>query len=445
MTRMVPHSLNNRVAVIPALALLHIFCYLLFFTSYVHSANSPNNAEDYRFTTSNGTDLDIVRYSAEGDYLVIIVAPGYGGVPARILQLAQRLAQTGIEVWRVDLSESLFVPHSTDQMRAFTGHYIAELMSHAIELTRKKIILSARSYGAIPVLRGIDVWLDDEGRDSSLIGAMLFSPDLYATIPPLGVEPDYLPIVSVTRVPIFIYQDGNRGNRWYVNKLVETLSAGGSQTLLKILPGVTGLFFEEDIAAETLTSLETLPEDIKTNIRLLEKFPIASKPVLPKEAFIPVGSGIDIQLKKFKGNFPPIPIKLGDAMGNSYSRENYKGQITIVNFWATWCPPCVEEIPSLNNLRKKMKDLPFELISINYAESAQTILDFLGKVDVDYPVLLDETGEFSAKWKVVAYPSTFIIAPDGVIHYGVNAAIHWDNEEVVHTLRRLYEETTGHK
>jgi len=88
-----------------------------------------------------------------------------------------------------------------------------------------------------------------------------------------------------------------------------------------------------------------------------------------------------------------------------------------------------------------MNDIPFELISVNYAESPATILEFLKKVDVHFPVLLDETGKQSVRWKVIAFPSTFIIGADGKIHYGVNAAIHWDSPAAIEAIRALYKKT----
>ena len=109
----------------------------------------------------------------------------------------------------------------------------------------------------------------------------------------------------------------------------------------------------------------------------------------------------------------------------------------MINFWASWCHPCLEEIPSLNRLRNKMRGKPFQLISVNYAESAETIKAFLKQVKVDYPVLLDPNGEIATQWNVIAYPSTFVIGSDGKIHYGVNAAIAWDAPEVIHLLEGL--------
>jgi thiol-disulfide isomerase/thioredoxin len=133
----------------------------------------------------------------------------------------------------------------------------------------------------------------------------------------------------------------------------------------------------------------------------------------------------------------PLKINLKTASGQSFIRENFTGKVTLVNFWASWCGPCVEEIPALNRLREHMKDRPFELISINYAEKPQQIREFLNMVRVDFPVLLDEDGSYSAKWNVLVYPATFVIATNGEIVYGVNGAIEWDSEEITGKLEAL--------
>ena len=423
--------------------ILIVVVYFLIPCAYANSEISSNNSskgEDYLVTSSDGTELSLTRYQAKGDHLIIWIAPGYG-IHERSVSVARQLATEGIEIWQIDLAEALFLPHSTEQMRAFTGQYVADLIQIAHQQTGKTILLSARSYGAIPLLRGVRIWQSRQPNRAYLIGAILFSPDLYKTIPSLGLDPEYLPIASATNIPIMIFQDGIRGNRWYIDKLIDTLKIGGSQPQLKILPGVSALFFNDDDAPETLTALANLPKDIKASIQRMEETGMPLKPAPLVKSYKPVGSGIDSHLKIFKGNFLPHPLDLKDASGKQYQRKNYKDQITVINFWATWCPPCVKEIPSLNRLRGKMQGVPFELVSINYAESAETILDFLQKIDVNYPVLLDETGQVSVHWKVIAFPSTYIVGADGKIHYGVNAAIHWDSPQVIETMKNLYQIT----
>jgi peroxiredoxin len=84
-----------------------------------------------------------------------------------------------------------------------------------------------------------------------------------------------------------------------------------------------------------------------------------------------------------------------------------------------------------------MQGRPFELISINYAEDKATVLEFMRRVEVDFPVLLDADGEHAKSWKVISYPSTFVIDRQGVIRYGVNAAIEWDSPELLQRLQAL--------
>jgi thiol-disulfide isomerase/thioredoxin len=153
-------------------------------------------------------------------------------------------------------------------------------------------------------------------------------------------------------------------------------------------------------------------------------------------------SGLNVTLKPYRGDPQPLPLDLYSVEGARVTRSDYTGKVTVVNFWATWCPPCVEEIPSLNRLRGLMRGRPFELISVNYAEDGRRVRQFMQQVDVDFPVLLDEDGRVSSAWNVLAFPSTFVIGKEGLIIYGVNAGIHWDQPDVVRILNKLMEQET---
>jgi len=142
-------------------------------------------------------------------------------------------------------------------------------------------------------------------------------------------------------------------------------------------------------------------------------------------------------LKKFLANQEPTSIKLIVSNGDMFTKNTFKDRVTIVNFWATWCPPCVEEIPSLNRLKNKFQGKDFDLISINYAEDLSSIKRFMKKVNVEFQVLLDKDGALAKQWNVITYPSTFIIDKNGHIIYGVNAAIEWDSSEVVEKIEQL--------
>jgi thiol-disulfide isomerase/thioredoxin len=387
------------------------------------------------------TELSLLRFDAEGEHLIIWVSPGFGN-HQRSYDVAEAISQQGIEVWHIDLAESLFLPQSTTTLRSLDGRYVAGLVSKAHEITGKQVTLMTRSYASLPVLRGARKWQmraaeENDPQAAYLTGAILFSPELYSEIPPLGQPPVYDPIATSTNIPIMLYQSGRRGNRWQLDKTVEKLQSGGAAVYLKILPGVTGVFYIKDNAAETTAVLKTLPEEIERIVYMLKRIPTPVKANELPTVEAPTKSSLDITLKPFTGNMEPLEIDLENAHGERFIRKDFTGRVTLVNFWASWCGPCVEEIPALNRLREHMKDKPFELISINYAEKPEQIRDFLNMVKVDFPVLLDQDGSYSAKWNVLVYPATFIIAMDGNIVYGVNGAIEWDSKEITDKLEAL--------
>ena len=384
---------------------------------------------------SSGDEITVEQFPASGKYLMVWLAPEYGLRGAH-RSLARMLTKQNIEVWQSDIVTSLFLPQGSTSIKKLNGKNVADVIEYAHKTTGKKIIVSGDSYASISALLGAHQWQQRKQSNPYLIGAILFSPYTYATIPPLGQLPEYMPIISATNIPIMIYQAKNNGNIGQFDTLVEKLQQHGNPVYTRLTPKVMSLFYEEKPSAEMLLQVKPLPINIKKMITILEKHPVPSNPITLKN-LKENKSGIDIYLKEYKGNISPVPINLTNAYGKYVKKDNFEKQVTLINFWATWCPPCVQEIPSLNRLKNKMKGFPFELISINYAEDKRTITEFMKKVKVDFPVLLDKNGDFARKWNVITYPSTFVIGKDGKIKYGVNAAIEWDNPEFIDKLKSL--------
>lgn len=384
---------------------------------------------------SDNVDVDVKIYPAEGQHLIIWVAPDYGFKPGQY-ELAARLQGQAIETWMVDITESLFLPRGSRSMRQLTGKYVAELIASAHRKTTKKIILMSSFYGAIPVLRGARQWQTLFSGDSYLQGAILFSPALYETIPTLGENPKYLPIVDATNIPMMIFQGETNGFRWQIDTLLTHLHTAGSPAFTTIMPGISSLFYPDERNEAMQTYYTALPVKIRHAIKLFEHT-VYPKTVLAKGNTISRNSSPDIELRAYTGSVTPTPIRLVDVMKKQYNLDNFEGKVTVLNFWATWCPPCVKEIPSLNALTKSIKHADFRVISVNYAETADVVQEFLKTFKVDFPVLLDRTGEIARDWRVIVFPSTYIIGPDGKIHYGVNAAIEWDSEKTIQQIKAL--------
>ncbi len=319
--------------------------------------------------------IAVEQFPATGQYLLLWLAPEYG-FRATHRHLAQKLSEQGIEVWQANITEALFLPQSPTSLKQLNGEYIADLMSYAYKITGKKIVVAGDSYAAISALRGAHQWQERKHAEKYFVAEILFYPFVYAAIPPLDLPPEFMPIISDTNIPIMIYQAQKSGNIKQFEGLLEMLQQHGNPVYTKYMPDVMGLFYSENPNKAIEKNIKYLPKNIKKMIKVLEKYTI-SETVVPLEKIDLDKSGINSYLKEFKGKIQPVSINLKDANGQDFYKKDFKDQVTVVNFWATWCHPCVEEIPSLNHLKKKMSGQKFELISINYAEDSKTILEFI--------------------------------------------------------------------
>lgn len=409
--------------------------YAFFLATLISFSETSHAKDEVIVPVADDMEITVERFTATGKYLMVWLAPEYGFRSAH-RTLARLLTGENIEVWQSNIVESLFLPPGTTSLKQLDGKYIADVIEYAHHTTGKKIIVAGDSYAAGSALLGAHQWQQRHQADSYLIGAVLFTPYTYAYIPPLGQPPEYMPIVSATNIPLMIYQAKNSGTIGQFELLVSELQQHNNPVYTKFIPDVMSLFYQDPPTTEMRRNAEALPGNIRQMITVLETHRVPAEPI-PLKPGKTTKSGIDIVLKEFRGKTIPAPIKLKDIAGNTVSKDNFKGQITVVNFWATWCPPCIEEIPSLNRLNKKMADVPFELISINYAEDTKTIAEFMKTVNVEFPVLLDREGGLAKQWNVISYPSTFIIDSQGRIRYGVNGAIEWDDPEVLRQIRSL--------
>ena len=116
---------------------------------------------------------------------------------------------------------------------------------------------------------------------------------------------------------------------------------------------------------------------------------------------------------------PAPALKLNTVEGVEFDLSMMKGRMVIVNFWATWCGPCIAEMPSLQALTTQMGAKKVALIGVNFHESPQKIREFQNKFNVKFPLLRDSWQEASAAWRVGVLPSTFIVDANGTLRYRV--------------------------
>lgn len=127
---------------------------------------------------------------------------------------------------------------------------------------------------------------------------------------------------------------------------------------------------------------------------------------------------------------PTPALRLKDLEGREHALESYRGKVVLVNFWATWCEPCTDEMPSIERLRRSLAGRPFAVLAVNLAEPEARVQAFLAKVPVGFPVLMDPDAAATKAWKARMLPATFIVGADGRVRYSYVGELDWSREPV---------------
>lgn len=139
------------------------------------------------------------------------------------------------------------------------------------------------------------------------------------------------------------------------------------------------------------------------------------------------------KLVKWTGGDAPA-LRLADAQGRERALTEWRGKTVVVNFWATWCEPCREEMPSLERLKGRFAGKPFDVVAVNVGESPERVARFTRDVPVTFPIVYDRDSAAAKLWKVRGYPTSYVIGPDGRIRYYFVGELDWASDEVVRVI-----------
>ena len=127
-----------------------------------------------------------------------------------------------------------------------------------------------------------------------------------------------------------------------------------------------------------------------------------------------------------------------DLKGERISLTDYKGKVVLLNIWATWCPPCVEEMPSMEKLYGEFKDEDFEILAVSIDTSgARIVAPFMKKHGLSFPILLDPDGAVTDLYGTIGIPESFILDKEGLIIKKVIGPVDWAAPGVINFLRDL--------
>ena len=129
-------------------------------------------------------------------------------------------------------------------------------------------------------------------------------------------------------------------------------------------------------------------------------------------AFVPLTAAHAAEMNEAAPDFT-----LKSLGGENLKLSEMAGNVVLINFWASWCGPCREEMPLLNALHNKYEPLGFTVWGVNVEENSANAQGFLNDFPVDFPILLDDTNKVSRQFKVIAMPTTVVVDRDGNMRY----------------------------
>jgi peroxiredoxin len=390
--------------------------------------------------TPSGDEIPVQVYPAAGERLLLWLPTEFGTSPRR-KALAAQLASEGIEVWMPDLHAAWFLPVGRYSLNDVDPGAVAALIDAALAGGREVYLMAAGRSVAL-ALNAVRHWQTVTNETARLRGLLAFNPRLFVSTPQGGESADYLPVASASNLPIYLLLPENSGGFWYAGRTVDKLEKGGSPVFLHTLRGVSDGFYGRPDYTETEAAVTArLPGILAQAMRQLDALggtppqpaPMAGELQAPQR---PEGSNL---LRPYRGEAHAPPLRLPTLRGDPVDLADLRGQVVLVNFWATWCPPCVEEIPSLQRLYRMLHPRGLEILAVDVGETVETMEAFLADKPVEFPVLMDIDGEALRRWGVHAFPTTLVLDREHRIRYAVFGAFDWSSREVIEALEPLLE------
>jgi cytochrome c biogenesis protein CcmG/thiol:disulfide interchange protein DsbE len=149
---------------------------------------------------------------------------------------------------------------------------------------------------------------------------------------------------------------------------------------------------------------------------------------------------ISLQERKGYGLKPGAAVpdfRLRALSGGTTDLGALRGRVVLVNFWATWCPPCVEEMPSLERLHRALGPEGLVVLGVAVDRDDKPVQDFVAKVGVSFPILRDPEAHAAAEYRTTGYPETFVVGRDGALLRRFVGPAQWDTPEALGYFRGL--------
>jgi peroxiredoxin len=138
----------------------------------------------------------------------------------------------------------------------------------------------------------------------------------------------------------------------------------------------------------------------------------------------------------WKGPPSAPPIDLYTPAGEPFTLSSLRGKVVLVNFWATWCEPCVTEMPSLQRVRDRFAP-GFEVLGVNHQEGPTPIQAFIDRSGITFPIVRDTDGAVAKAWGVRIFPASYLVDRAGRVKHVLIGGADWTGPKLVSTIRSL--------
>jgi thiol-disulfide isomerase/thioredoxin len=166
---------------------------------------------------------------------------------------------------------------------------------------------------------------------------------------------------------------------------------------------------------------------------------------------LPVGAASTVRAQGLTDNpllldspnepLPALDFSAQTLSGKTVRLSQFRGKVVLVNFWATWCVPCLIEMPALDRLNRKLSGQPFVLLAVNQSEDRAQVERFTHAHPYSFDVVLDPIGEISSNYRANRLPMTYIIDQDGMVIRRAIGPRQWDGPDALHLFETLMGET----
>jgi peroxiredoxin len=147
-----------------------------------------------------------------------------------------------------------------------------------------------------------------------------------------------------------------------------------------------------------------------------------------------------------KTGLPAPNFTLSGLDDKMVSLSDYRGTVVLLNIWATWCPPCVDEMPSMERLYKELKGENFEILAVSIDSlGTKAVAPFMKKYNLAFPALMDPDGTITALYQTTGVPESFIVNQEGILIKKIIGPRDWATPEVIGFFRDLIKNIAQHK